>query len=249
MSEYTIYLRNGATALALSMIEDGAITKDLSLRDPVRAIKEISHDPSCRREIQLDRGPRLTAVQLQREYLEMALAWTSSRTVDPITKDVLVKWGYVLERLERDPMELSREIDWVIKKALIESFMQRKELDWGSPQVQMMDLQYHDVRPDKGLYHVLERKGQVERIVTDDEIAAAVTRPPEDTRAYFRGECLKRYAPQVFGVNWDSISFGVEDEPIKRILMAEPLKGSKLHVQDLLDASPTAAELVKNLRA
>jgi proteasome accessory factor A len=249
MSEYTIYLRNGATALALSMIEDGAITKDLSLRDPVRAIKEISHDPSCKREVQLDRGPRLTAVQLQREYLEMALAWTSSRTVDPITKDVLVKWGYVLERLERDPMELSREIDWVIKKALIESFMERKELDWGSPQVQMMDLQYHDVRPDKGLYHVLERKGQVERIVTDDEIAAAVTRPPEDTRAYFRGECLKRYAPQVFGVNWDSISFGVEDEPIKRILMAEPLKGSKLHVQDLLDASPTAAELVKNLRA
>jgi proteasome accessory factor A len=249
MSEYTIYLRNGATALALAMIEDGAISKDLSLRDPVRAIKEISHDPTCRREIQLDRGPRLTAVQLQREYLEMALAYTSSRPLDPITKDVLVKWGFVLDRLERDPMELAREIDWVIKKGLIESFMERKGLDWGSPQVQMMDLQYHDVRPDKGLYHVLERKGQVERIVTDEEIAAAVTHPPEDTRAYFRGECLKRYAPQVFGVNWDSISFGVEDEPIKRILMAEPLKGSKLHVQELLDASPTAADLVKNLRA
>jgi proteasome accessory factor A len=249
MSEYTIYLRNGATALVLSMIEDGAITKDLSLRDPVRAIKEISHDPTCKREVHLDRGPRLSAVQIQREYLEMALAWTASRAIDPITKDVLVKWRYVLERLERDPMELSREIDWVIKKSLIESFMERKELDWGSPQVQMMDLQYHDVRPDKGLYHVLERKGQVERIVSDDEISAAITRPPEDTRAYFRGECLRRYAPQVFGVNWDSISFGVEDEPIKRILMAEPLKGSKIHVQELLEMSPTAAELVKNLRA
>ncbi len=249
MSEYTIYLRNGATALVLAMIEDGAITRDMTLRDPVRAIKEISHDPSCTREIHLDRGVKLTAVQAQQEFLEMALAYTSSREIDPITKDVLVKWQYVLERLERDPMELSREIDWVIKKALIESFMERKGLDWEAPQVQMMDLQFHDIRPDKGLYHVLERKGQVERIVDDEEITAAITTPPHDTRAYFRGECLKRYADQVFGVNWDSISFGIDDEPIKRILMAEPLKGSRAHVEDLLNDSPTAAELVTNLRA
>jgi len=249
MSEYTIYLRNGATALVLSMIEDGAITRDLGLRDPVRAIKEISHDPTCKREVGLDRGAKLTALQIQREFLEMALAYTSTRELDPITKDVLVKWAYVLERLERDPMELRRELDWVIKKALIEGFMDRKGVDWDAPQVQMMDLQYHDVRPDKGLYHVLERKGQVERIVDDDEITAAITQPPEDTRAYFRGQCLKRYAPQVFGVNWDSISFGIGEEPIKRILMAEPLKGSRAHVEALLDESPTAAELVKNLRA
>jgi proteasome accessory factor A len=249
MSEYTIYLRNGATALLLSMIEDGAITKDLSLRDPVRAIKEVSQDPKCKREVQLDRGPKLTAVQVQKEYLGMALAYTSSRELDPITKDVLVKWQYVLERLERDPMELNRQIDWVIKKTLIESFIERKGLDWDASQVQMMDLQYHDVRPDKGLYYLLERKGQVERVVDDDEITAAIRQPPEDTRAYFRGQCLKRYPTQVFGVNWDSISFGIDDEPIKRILMAEPLKGSKAHVEDLLDESPTAAELVKNLRA
>jgi len=249
MSEFTIYLRNGATALLLAMIEDGAVPRDLRLRDPVRAIKEVSHDPSCRRELALDRGAKMTAVQIQREYLEMALAYTSSREVDPVTKDVLAKWESVLESLERDPMELSREIDWVIKKALIEGFMERKGLDWEAPQVQLMDLQYHDVRPDKGLYHMLVRKGQVERIATDEEIAAAVTHPPEDTRAYFRGECLKRYPDQVFGVNWDSISFGVDDEPIKRILMAEPLKGSKAHVEDLLRESPTAAELVKKLRA
>jgi len=249
MSEFTIYLRNGATALLLAMIEDGAVPRDLTLRDPVRAIKEVSHDPTCRRELALDRGAKMTAVQIQREYLEMALAYTSSREVDPVTKDVLAKWESVLESLERDPMELSREIDWVIKKALIEGFMERKGLDWEAPQVQLMDLQYHDIRPDKGLYHMLVRKGQVERIATDEEIAAAVTHPPEDTRAYFRGECLKRYPNQVFGVNWDSISFGVDDEPIKRILMAEPLKGSKAHVEDLLRESPTAAELVKKLRA
>jgi len=146
-------------------------------------------------------------------------------------------------------MLLAGEIDWVIKKAMIESFMQKKGLDWESSQVQMLDLQYHDLRPDKGLYYVLERQGRVERIVTDEEIAAAVSEPPEDTRAYFRGQCLKRYPGEVFGVNWDSISFGIGDEPIKRVLMGEPLKGSKVHVEELLEASPTAADLVKNLRA
>ncbi len=249
MSEYTIYLRNGATALVLSMIEDGAVRRDLSLRDPVRAIKEVSHDPTCKREIQLENGKKLSAVQIQREFLDLALQYASSRTLDPWTRDVLVKWQHVIECLERDPMELSGEIDWVIKKAMIESFIERKGLDWESPQVQMLDLQYHDVRPDKGLYNLLERQGKVARIVADAEIHRAIHEPPEDTRAYFRGECLKRYAGEVFGVNWDSISFGIGDEPIKRVLMGEPLKGSKAHVQDLLDASPTAADLVRNLRA
>ena len=249
MSEYTIYLRNGATALVLSMIEDGAIRKDLALRDPVRAIKEISHDSTCKREVQLENGKKLTAVQIQREFLELALQYTSSRSIDAMTRDVLAKWQHVLECLERDPMLLAGEIDWVIKKAMIESFMQKKGLDWESSQVQMLDLQYHDLRPDKGLYYVLERQGRVARIVSDEEIARAVNEPPEDTRAYFRGQCLKRYPGEVFGVNWDSISFGIGDEPIKRVLMGEPLKGSKLHVAELLDASPTAADLVKNLRA
>ncbi len=127
--------------------------------------------------------------------------------------------------------------------------MERKSLDWHAPQVQMMDLQYHDLRPDKSLYCMLERQGRAERIVSDEEIVEAMRRPPEDTRAYFRGECLRRYGSAVFGVNWDSISFNVDDEPIKRILMAEPLKGSKAHVDELLANSPTAADLVKNLRA
>jgi proteasome accessory factor A len=127
--------------------------------------------------------------------------------------------------------------------------MERKSLGWDAPQVQMLDLQYHDLRPDKGLYFMLERQGRAERIVGDEEIVAAIRRPPEDTRAYFRGECLRRYGPAVFGVNWDSISFSVDEEPIKRILMAEPLKGSRAHVQGLLDGSPTAADLVRNLRA
>jgi proteasome accessory factor A len=249
LSEYTIYLRTGVTTLVLAMIEDGAIRRNLSLRDPVRAIKECSHDPSCRKELPLESGRKLTAVQIQAEYLEMAHQYLASRSVDPETKDVLARWQHVLEALGRDPMELREQIDWVMKRALIEGFMERKALDWESPQVQMLDLQYHDLRPDKGLYYLLERQGKAERVVTDEEITTAIRRPPEDTRAYFRGECLRRYGPAVFGVNWDSISFSVDDEPIKRILMAEPLKGSRAHVEELLANSPTAADLVRNLRA
>ncbi len=125
--------------------------------------------------------------------------------------------------------------------------MARKDLDWQSAQVQMLDLQYHDSRPDKGLYHVLERKGEVDRVISNEQIERAVVNPPWDTRAYFRGECIRRYPDAVFGVNWDSISFNLGEEPIKRILMNEPLKGTRAHVQELLDSSPTAADLVENL--
>src|SRR5262249_34103923 len=116
MSEYTIYLRNGATALVLAMIEDGAVDRDLSLRDPVRAIKEISHDPSCRREVELQNGRRMNAIQLQGEYLEMAQRYAPGRELEPYLKDVMLRWERVLSALARDPMELSRELDWVAKR-------------------------------------------------------------------------------------------------------------------------------------
>jgi proteasome accessory factor PafA2 len=247
MSEFTIYLRNGVTALILSMIEDGAISKDLTLRDPVRAIREVSHDLSLANELTMDDGSTRTALQIQSDFLEMALAYTSSRSLDPVQKDVLQKWQHVIEALGRDPMELDTKIDWVIKKRLIESFMKRKNLEWGDPRVNMLDLQYHDSRPDKGLYYLLERQGKADRIVSDEEIQHAVYNPPRDTRAFFRGECLRRYPGEVFGVNWDSISFGLEDESIKRIMMAEPLKGTSEFVEELLERSDTAAQLLENM--
>ena len=248
MSEYTIFLRNGVTALVLQMIEDGAVSQDFSLRDPVRAIKDVSQDVRCRLPIELMDGRKLTAVEMQGEFLELAQKYFLKYEATAEQKDLVKKWEYVLSKLAKEPRDLNREIDWVIKLSLIESFMDRKDLDWDSSQVQMLDLQYHDLRPEKGLYNLLERQGKVERIVTDEEIQTAIINPPEDTRAYFRGECLRKYGGQVFGVNWDSISFGIGEEPIKRVLMAEPLKGSKQHVEDLLKSSPTAADLVANLR-
>ncbi len=249
MSEYTIWLRQGVTAIVLSMIEDGAIDRDLTLRDPVRGIKEVSHDTTLRRTVEMSSGRKLTAVQLQREYYELARKYQVARELPAWAPEILDAWIDVLDTLERDPMSLADRLDWVAKKAMIDAFLDRKSLDWESPQAQMLDLQFHDVRPEKGLAYLLERQGKLRRLVSDEEIVRAITEPPEDTRAYFRGQCLKRYGDSVFGVNWDSISFGIGDEPIKRLLMAEPLRGSKAHVADLFARSPTAADLVRNLRA
>jgi proteasome accessory factor A len=247
LSEVSTYLRVGISTIVLALIEDQALDGDLSISDPVKVIKEISHDPACKREYPMERGGRLTAVQVQQEFLEAALCYFSSREIDPITKDVLVRWEQILGKLADDPMQLDREVDWVIKHKVITEYISRRKVDWGHPQVQMLDLQYHDLRPDRGLYYLLERRGEVDRIVADEEIARAVETAPDDTRAYFRGECIRRYPDAVFGVNWDSISFNVGEDPIKRIIMNEPLKGTKAHVKELLDASPTAAELVRNL--
>ena len=248
MAEPTIYLRNGATAVVLAMIEDGAIDREFALRDPVRAIKEVSHDPTCRQLVELANGKRMTAVEMQRGYLDLALRYDAAALGDWVP-DVLARWGTVLDALEREPRELAASIDWVAKLVMIENFMDRKGVDWRSPQVQMLDLQYDDIRPEKGLYYLLERQGKMERLASDEEIKDAISQPPEDTRAYFRGRCLRKYGDQVFGVNWDSISFGIGDEPIKRVMMAEPLKGTKAHVEELLATSRNAAELVKNLRS
>ena len=247
MSEYTIYLRSGVTALILSMIEDGAIDQDLVLRDPVRAIKQVSHDPSLKREIQLDNGKKMTAVEIQSAFLEMALTYAERNSIDDATREVLNEWQEVMGLLASDPMQLRDRIDWVAKKALIEGFMDRQGLGWQDSKVQMMDLQYHDTRPDKGLYYMLERQGQMRRICSDEEINSAIFKPPVDTRAFFRGECLRRYPGEVFGVNWDSISFGVGDEPVKRIMMNEPLKGTQAHVEELLENSESAEVLLANM--
>ena len=127
-------------SLSLDSQRPTSFKKNLTLRDPVRAIKEVSHDPTCKRELQLDSGKRMTGVQIQAEYLESALQYLSSRSVDPVMKDVMTKWQHVMECLARDPMELNQQIDWVMKQSVIESFMDRKSLDWNSPQVEMMDL-------------------------------------------------------------------------------------------------------------
>jgi proteasome accessory factor A len=247
MSEFATYLKVGATAIVLSMVEDGWLRKDLALEDPVRAIKEISHDVTCRRKVRLKRGVELSGVEIQREYLEMAWAYYQGREAAPQVLDILEKWAWVLEKLQEDPWQLQRHLDWVIKMELIRSYMERRKVGFEDQRISMLDLQFHDIRQDKGLFYLLERQGLVERIVTDAEIAEAVEFPPPDTRAYFRGMCLRKYRDQIYGASWSSLLFDTGEVAVKKIPMAEPTRGTRKLVQEILDQSDTVRELFDNL--
>jgi len=247
MSEFATYLKVGTTAIVLSMVEDGFIKRDLALEDPVRAIKEISHDVACKRRVKLKRGKEFSAIEIQREYLDLALEYYQGQERSPQVADLLEKWQYVLDKLAEDPMTLHRELDWVIKRELINAYISRKGCSFDDQRVFMMDLQYHDLRRDKGLFFTLERQGYVERIITDEEILLAMKTPPADTRAYFRGMCLQKYPKEVYGVSWSSIIFDTGDLAVKRIPMTDPSRGTQKLVAEVLERSETAAELLENI--
>lgn len=248
LAEVSGYLKLGTTALVLAMIEDGWLTADLSVERPVTALHQVSHDPSLRHLLRLRDGRRLTAVQLQLEYLEQARKYVEDRygaDADEMTLDVLGRWESVLDRLEGDPMSLSRELDWVAKLELLEGYRSRDGVDWDSYRLQHVDLQYSDVRPAKGVYNLLAAKGRFERILSDAEVAHAVSEPPEDTRAYFRGRCLAQYGDAVAAASWDSVIFDLPgQDSLQRVPTLEPLRGTKAHVGALLDRCRTAEELV-----
>ena len=247
MSEVSTYLKVGTTALLLKMIEDDFITDDLSLEEPVRAMRLVSQDPSCRATFELTDGRSVGAVDLQWEFLRLAKKYAQDNETTLVDDDVLERWELVLEGLERDPMSLGAELDWVAKLGLLEAYRDRDGLDWDHSKLKMIDLQYHDVRPEKGLYYRLEHSGKMNRIVSDDEIAFAVDHPPEDTRAYFRGECLRRFSPKIVAASWDALIFDTGDEPLRKVPTLDPMRGTKQHVQELLDMSPDATVLLRNL--
>jgi proteasome accessory factor A len=197
--------------------------------------------------VELDDGSTISPIALQWEYWASAERYCATFAVEPWGLDVLRKWEYVLRHLEQDPLSLARELDWVIKWRLLTSYMERYGYDWDNARVTMLDLQYHDIRRDKGLYYVLERSGEVERIVTDAEIDLAVDEPPGDTRAYIRGMCLKKFRHQVFSVNWDSLAFNLDEGDIKRIALEDPFQGTKAQVAEAIEAATSAAEFVATL--
>jgi proteasome accessory factor A len=192
----------------------------------------------------------MTAVQLQMEYCEQARKHVEDRLgsdVDAVTADVLARWESTLDRLAADPMQLATELDWVAKLKVLEGYREREGLDWDAPKLHLVDLQYSDVRRDKGLYNRLVARGSMQTLVTEDEVEAAVGTPPEDTRAYFRGRCLARYPDQVAAASWDSLIFDVGRESLQRVPTLEPLRGTKAHVGALIDRSDTALDLLEGL--
>jgi proteasome accessory factor PafA2 len=251
MSEVSTYLKLGTTALVLAMIEERFLDGDLAVETPVAELRAISHDPSCRHLVALRDGRRMTAVQLQMEYLDRARKFTEDRygaDVDDLTADVLNRWESVLSRLAEDPMLTSRELDWVAKLELLEGYRTRDHLSWGHPRLQLVDLQYADVRPERGLYNRLAARGRMVRLVSDADVARAVEQPPDDTRAYFRGRCLQKYPDSVAAASWDSVIFDIPGhDSLQRVPTLEPLRGTKAHVGDLIDRCRTAADLVAAL--
>jgi len=249
LSEISTYLKAGTTSLVLAMIEAKALTSDLGIADPVGELKAVSHDPSLTHLMRLRDGRRLTALDLQWAYFERARSFVDTHGTDDITEDVLARWESVLDRLGRDPMLCADELDWVAKLRLLEGYRDREGLGWGSSKLQLVDLQYADVRPEKGLYHRLVARGAMKRLFDDDEVRLAMTQPPEDTRAYFRGRCLAKYASEVVAASWDSVIFDVGRESLVRVPMMEPERGTRKHVGALFDRCPSAKDLLEVITA
>jgi proteasome accessory factor A len=248
MCEVAQFLKIGTTALVLEMIEDSFLP-DLTLQSPVQSLHEVSRDITCTSTIQLLDGRTLTAIQLQWEYFEHARKYVEREDDTPEHREILERWESILSTLETEPFSLHRELDWAAKYRLMEAYRERDGLAWNDPKLRAIDLQYHDVRRDRGLYDRLAAAGKVERITTDEEVERAVMEPPEDTRAYFRGRCIGRYPDAIAAASWDSLIMDIGTDTLQRIPMREPLRGTKAHVEALLEEAETAADLVARLQS
>jgi proteasome accessory factor A len=217
----------------------------------VAELRAISHDPSLKHLVTLRDGRKMTGVQLQMEYLELARKFSEDRygaDIDDITSDVLARWESLLSRLAEDPMQTAGELDWVAKLEILEGYRTRDGLAWNHPRLQLVDLQYSDVRADRGLYNRLAERGRIVRLTSEQDVIRAMEQPPEDTRAYFRGRCLRKYPEAVAAASWDSVIFDIPGrESLQRVPTMEPLRGTRAHVGGLLDRCETASELVAAL--
>ena len=247
LSEIATYLKVGTTAIVLSMIEDDVLPGDLSLAKPVLAMREVSHDLTLQRSLDLADGRRMTALDIQWELFDRAKKYELEHGLgsvgEDVGADVMARWGAVLTALESDPMSLADQLDWVAKYRLFDAYRERNGLAWNDARLRAMDLQYHDLRPEKSLF---ARVG-MQRLTTDEEVEDATTEPPETTRAYFRGKCLQKWGADIVAANWDSLVFDVGADPLRRVPMMEPLRGTAAHVGRLIDECETAAELLDRL--
>jgi proteasome accessory factor PafA2 len=248
LSEVATFLKVGTTALVLSMIEDDWLRRDLVPARPVQTLRRVSYDLTLREPIELANGQRMTALEVQWEYLDRARKLAEERGLeciggDEVGADVLRRWETVLTGLETDPSSVAGQVDWVAKHRLIDGYRERHGLRWDDARLAAMDLQYHDLRPGKSL---AARVG-LERLTSDDEVASAVHDPPPDTRAFFRGRCLQRWPESIVAANWDSLVFDVGGDPLRRVPMMEPLRGTKAHVGSLIDECKSAADLLDKL--
>jgi len=249
-AEVATYLKIGSAAIVLAMIDDDVLPRDLSFAAPVATMREVSYDLSLSNVYQLANGKTATAIEVQWEYLDLARKYGEEHGFDvvggdDIGRDILLRWEHVLAALETDPMQLSSQLEWVAKKRLFEAFMDRHNCGWDDPRIRALDLQYHDLRPSKNLH---SRVG-MDRITDDAEVESAMTQPPLRTRAYFRGACLAKFRDEIVAANWDSMVFDTGTDPLRRVPMLEPLRGTFAHVGTLVEQCDTASDLLRELGA
>jgi proteasome accessory factor A len=249
LAEVATFLKVGTTSIVLAMIEDDMMpAKELTLADPVRAMHYVSADLSLSRALRAADGSTITALEIQWEIFAAARRYAKERGLDVIGDEavgemVLDRWEGVLHGLETDPSTLVQQIDWVAKRNLIEAYRDRHGCNWDDHRLAALDLQYHDLRPERSLFARLS----MERLVSDEAVAEAVTEPPKRTRAWFRGRCLARWPNAVVTANWDSLVFDLGTDPLRRVPMMDPLKGTAEHTASLLEACDNPTELLDRL--
>ncbi|MBI3593818.1 MAG: Pup--protein ligase [Nitrospirae bacterium] len=234
MSEYTTYLKVGITSLVLSMIEAGFGVVGMEMDDPVKAIREISRDTTLKKKVKLENGKEYSSIEIQRIYLEKAKEYLDHGEASKEEEEILEKWGYILDQLEEEPRKLSREIDWVAKLCLIENYMDRKECGWEDPRVALIDLQYHDIKRERGLYHLLDKQGFIKRLSTDLAIDQAMLVPPQTTRAKVRGDFIKfaKEKNRSYTVDWTYLKLNGYWE--ETILCMDPFSPVNRRVSELI---------------
>ena len=251
LAETATFLKAGVTGIILALIEDDWFgANELALVNPVQSMHLVSHDLSLSEALELSTGERVTAIELQWQLLAQARKYSEANGLSVLGPEhvgamVLDKWESVLGALESNPSTLSRTLDWVAKLELIDAYRERHQCGLDDHRVQALDLQYHDLRPERSLFARLD----MDKLVDPADVQKAVSDPPVTTRAYFRGECLKRFASEIAAANWDSVVFDLGDGPLRRVPMMEPLKGTEDHVATLIAGSGSAAELLERLGA
>ncbi len=235
MNEYATFLKVGATAIMLRMLEEPTVVlRDLTLENPIRAIREISHDITCRRKVRLANGREASALDIQREYLDRALRFHAQRGLPAEEEKALRMWEHCVTTIENDPLKLERECDWVTKYHLIERFRARHDVPLGHARVALVDLQYHDVSRNRGLFNLMQQRGLVERITTDEAIDIAVDTPPQTTRAKLRGDFIRKAKERRRDFTVDWVHLKLNDQAQRTVLCKDPFKFRDERVDKLI---------------
>ncbi|MEO7555151.1 MAG: Pup--protein ligase [Acidimicrobiales bacterium] len=235
MSEYSTFLKVGTTSILLRMLEDPSVVlRDMTLENPIRAIREISHDMTCTRRVRLANGRELSALEIQGEYLNRALRYAQTKGLSPLEQQALEMWEHCLTTIEDNPLKLDRQVDWVIKHNLIEAYQAKHDLPLAHPRVALIDLQYHDINRDRGLFYRMQARDLVERMCDDDVIDEAVETPPQTTRARLRGEFIRRAKERKRDYTVDWVHLKLNDQAQRTVLCKDPFKSRDERVEKLI---------------